>query len=368
MTKILIVEDEEQIRINYGEFLELAGFQTLGADNGIVGVNMAKQYLPDLIICDIMMPGLDGYEVLLQLRSDPVTANIPFIFLTAKADKPFMRQGMELGADDYLTKPISGTELVSAVNARLQRKSILEQEYTSQMDNLRTSLISSLPNMLHAPLTGILGHASLLKANADNVTPKRINHLTDAILNSAQLLQHQIENYLFYSQLEILSTEPDRIAELLNTVTVKPGDQIAKVASEKAIHWKRENDLTIDVTNAPIPIATVHLEKIAEELIDNAFKFSDPGTPVQVKVDSDDDVLAFFISNQGQGMAQEHIKNVGAYMRFPQKLEAQYGAGLGLIIAKRLVELHNAVIMISSVSGENLTICVEFPLADRKHA
>ncbi|MBN1965567.1 MAG: response regulator, partial [Anaerolineae bacterium] len=105
MTRVLVIEDEEPIRENIIEILEMEEFEAVGAANGLLGVEAAQENPPDLIICDITMPGLDGYEVLLQLRQDTATASIPFVFLTARADRSFMRHGMELGADDYLTKP-----------------------------------------------------------------------------------------------------------------------------------------------------------------------------------------------------------------------------------------------------------------------
>ncbi|MCB9450813.1 MAG: response regulator [Anaerolineaceae bacterium] len=362
MNKILIIEDEDAIRTNFGEILEFQGFYPMGAENGAIGVEMAKQYLPDLIVCDITMPVLDGYGVLLQLRSDPVTANIPFIFMTARADRPFVRHGMELGADDYLTKPCSGAELVAAVNARLDRKEMAKKEYSSQMAELRTSLATALPNALHAPLIGVLGHADRLRSDVTEFSPQQIVEMAQQIYKSGHVLQRQVENYLFYAQLEILSTEPERIQALRNEVTENPADVVAKAAQEKAALWNREQDLEIRVNDTPIRIAADQLAKIAEELIDNAFKFSIPGTPVRVTMDAGEDTLALFISDEGQGIANEEIRNIGAYMQFRRKLHEPQGTGLGLIIAKRLVELHNATMTISSIPEQETTICVEFPL------
>src|SRR5688500_4144252 len=113
MTLILVIEDSDSIRSNIAEILEYEDFTMIQAENGKVGVQRAQESLPDLIICDIMMPELDGYGVLLELRSQTVTATIPFIFLTAKADRESMRLGMVSGADDYLTKPFTSSELLA---------------------------------------------------------------------------------------------------------------------------------------------------------------------------------------------------------------------------------------------------------------
>ena len=131
MKKILVIEDEPAVRANILELLELEDFYGIGAENGLIGIVWALEHLPDLIICDVMMPELDGYGVLTTLREEPLTATIPFIFLTAKADKTDLRQGMELGADDYLTKPFTDTELLKAIAARFEKQAAIMQQYTS---------------------------------------------------------------------------------------------------------------------------------------------------------------------------------------------------------------------------------------------
>lgn len=129
MTHVLVIEDETMLLENIKETLEMEYYDVSCAENGRVGVEVALREKPDLIVCDIMMPELDGFGVLLELRSNPVSATIPFIFLTARADRGSMRQGMEMGADDYLTKPFTPNELITAVKARLEKHAAVVQEY-----------------------------------------------------------------------------------------------------------------------------------------------------------------------------------------------------------------------------------------------
>lgn len=142
MTKILVIEDEQLVRENILDLLEAEGFEGVGAENGHVGITWAWDYKPDLIICDVMMPELDGYEVLKLLRKEPVTATIPVIFLTAKADKSDLRQGMQLGADDYLTKPFTSADLLGAISVRLERKAAFIRQSERKLEELRKSLTS----------------------------------------------------------------------------------------------------------------------------------------------------------------------------------------------------------------------------------
>src|SRR5690349_4624026 len=127
MKKILLIEDNPEVRENTSEILSLANYDVVVAENGKVGVELAQRERPDLIICDIMMPELDGYGVLHILSKKDDTASIPFIFLTAKTEKTDIRKGMNLGADDYLTKPFDDTELLNAIETRLRKSDILKK-------------------------------------------------------------------------------------------------------------------------------------------------------------------------------------------------------------------------------------------------
>lgn len=138
--KILLIEDNQEIRENTAEILELSNYQVVTAPDGKQGIEMALSEKPDLIVCDIMMPVLDGYGVLHALHKNDATKNIPFIFLTAKTERLDLRKGMEMGADDYITKPFSGTELLSAIEGRLKKIDLLKQEFGSGIEGVNKLL------------------------------------------------------------------------------------------------------------------------------------------------------------------------------------------------------------------------------------
>jgi YesN/AraC family two-component response regulator len=131
MAKILVIEDELESRDVFLEILKMEGFEVIGAENGLEGVHKAEEHLPDLVICDIMMPELDGYGVLTTLRQKPATAIIPLIFLTGKATKAEFREGMKLGADDYITKPTTVQELLGAIAAQLEKQAAQKRWYAT---------------------------------------------------------------------------------------------------------------------------------------------------------------------------------------------------------------------------------------------
>lgn len=137
MKTILLIEDNLDVRENTAEILELADYKVLTAENGKIGIELAKKNAPDLVICDIMMPELDGYGVIHVLSKNPETAAIPFIFLTAKTEKGDIRKGMNLGADDYLTKPFDDVELLDAVEIRLKKHELVRKQSSTTLENIQ---------------------------------------------------------------------------------------------------------------------------------------------------------------------------------------------------------------------------------------
>jgi len=140
MKSVLVIDDNQGIREITAEIMELAGYKTFTAENGKKGVELAVREKPDVIICDIMMPELDGYGVLHLLRKNPDTSHIPFIFLTAKTERSDLRKGMEMGADDYVTKPFDEIELLNAVEIRLKKAEVLQQRYAASAEGLNSFL------------------------------------------------------------------------------------------------------------------------------------------------------------------------------------------------------------------------------------
>jgi DNA-binding response OmpR family regulator len=140
MKKVLIIEDNKDVRENTADILELANYEVCTAANGKLGVELAKKVNPDIILCDIMMPELNGYEVLQHLRKDKKTASIPFIFLTAKAERTDVRKGMNLGADDYLTKSFEENELLEAISIRLKKHYFLKKEFSKDIKGIHQFL------------------------------------------------------------------------------------------------------------------------------------------------------------------------------------------------------------------------------------
>lgn len=203
MTKILVIEDEILVRENLLDLLEAENFQAIGAANGRRGVELAQEILPDLIICDVMMPELDGYDVLKTLQQNVATATIPFIFVTAKSDDTDLRQGMLLGSDDYLTKPYDLRELLQAITVRLQKHARLQQKTQQQLDTLRTSITLSMSPELRTPLDTIVDLSETLFSDPYSVSPEEIAAIATYIHTSANQVHHLIQDFLDRTHLEL---------------------------------------------------------------------------------------------------------------------------------------------------------------------
>ncbi|MBN1430651.1 MAG: response regulator [Anaerolineae bacterium] len=362
MTTVLVIEDELPILEAIVRILQYHHFDVIGAENGLVGVQMARLHLPDVIICDIVMPKLDGYGVLLQLSDDPVTAAIPFIFLTAIEDWSDMRRSMELGADDYITKPCSPQDLLTAINTRLNKQESMRDRYQQQMSELREGIVHALPHELRTPLASILGYSSILADDTDTLSLDELRDIGIKVGQAATRLHRQIENYLLYAQLELAKVDPAGQGDvIMEGDTVSPAEVTQQMALRRASDDDREADLILNLVNSPVRIAEVNLQKILRELLDNAFKFSESGTPVQVKASLSSNAWLLSITDHGRGMTTDQITGIGAYMQFQRKLYEQQGSGLGLTIARDLAELHEGQLAITSSPGKYTTVQLKLP-------
>ena len=361
MKKILVIDDEEWLR----EMIHLAGsqkgYEVIEAANGEEGIAQARKELPDLILCDVNMQKVDGYLTLSSLRSEPATASIPFILMTGLADQAGMRHGMELGADDYLPKPFTIEGLYTAVDVRLKKVNVVRQEAERKLADLRENISLMLPHELRTPLNGILAYGEILTSDAAMLQPGEIAEMGQVIYQSGKRLEHLIENFLIYAQLELLGSDPQKLQSLRGKQTPHAAQVVEKHAREQAKESNREADLTLELEKGTLPISEDYLGKIVAELVRNALKFSQRGTPVRVNLKDSADAMTLTVIDQGRGFSAEHITKVGAYMQFDRKMHEQQGLGLGLTICRRLTDLHGGSLAIQSKSGTGATVTVKFP-------
>jgi len=369
---ILVVDDNPTNLEVLSDCLTEFGYTVLLKKDGEKALALLERRIPDIILLDILMPGIDGFETCKRLKALDSAKDIPVIFMTALSDTSDKIKGFKLGAVDYITKPFHQEEVLARVRAHITIQNLKKSLQTKNRElqkslkrerkmaeDLRLSLSISLPHELRTPLNSILGFSSFLKDPADLPEPDKIAEYGDAIHRGGLRLSRLIENSLLYANLKLLKyTSRDRISDK-DDVFVDAQPFITSVALLKAKDAQRQDDLQLSLTDANIRVSPQNINKIIIELLDNAFKFSNPGTLVHINSIVNGNLFILNITDQGRGMTEEQIANMGAYMQFNREFHEQQGAGLGLIVVNLLTQLEGGILSIDSKPG-GTTISIVF--------
>ncbi len=366
---ILVVDDNPTNLDVLSEYLIDSGFTLLLKRDGEKALELVKRRKPDLILLDIVMPGIDGFETCRRLKAQEDTKHIPVIFMSALSDTVEKVKGFKAGAVDYITKPFQHEEVVSRVKTHLtiqnlkknleaknkELKELLERE-RKLAEDMRLNLSISLPHELRTPLNIVLGFSGLLINPSCLPDTDKIAEYGNAIYNSGLRLHRLVENALLYANLKLLKYTPADKKICRSDTASRAGRLILSVARKKAVEVQRQEDLAAEVSNAEVRISPRNFEKILSELLDNAFKFSQPGTPVRVKTTINGSLYIISISDQGCGMTKEQIANIGAYMQFERQRMEQQGSGLGLVISHLLTRLEGGMLSVDSKPEAGTTV------------
>jgi CheY-like chemotaxis protein len=344
VARILAIDDDRSVLSMVSRQLVAEGHEVETAPDGLTGIERAREFLPDLILCDIVMPDPNGFEVLAALRRDPQTSAIPLIFLTGVPDPTALRPGAALGADDYLLKPFTREDLAHVVEARLARLNFVRREARRRLDALSGSLEGALPRGLLSPLTAIVGLSVFLRDEGASVPPELVCEIANGILEGSRRLEHRIEKLLTYATLERL-VQASRAATTHKTRhTADPGELIHRVAAEVGVALDRRADLELHADGGPLAVDPEHLARLAYELTENAFKFSPAGTPVSVVLrPQGDNVFRLLVEDQGPGIPGDVLTDPPVCAGLGMEDE---GTGFGLPIARRICKLYGATLAI----------------------
>ena len=362
MTHILVIEDDPGVADSIAQVLKIAGYTVTLAADGKAGIEASTTCAPDVILCDLMMPVVSGYEVLKAIKAEPTTSAIPIIIVSALSERIQQRRGMELGADDYLTKPFEPEDLISAIQTQIEKHHSLTDHHEISLRLMRNNIAYALPHELRTPLMQIMGYAQLLEMEPDPMDSNAVHEYAGYITKASERLQHFIENYLVFAQLEILVTSHDEMVKLRAHRVEDASSVITRVAVDRASRHHRTDDLKIRLVPVALGISEANLEKIIVELVDNAFKFSTAGTQVVIEDTFDGQSYQLIIRDSGRGMQTEQLKLLDAYMQFDRAIYEQQGIGLGFYIAKRLVEIYGGSISPVSQPEVGTTVTMTFPV------
>ncbi len=363
MSKILVIDDETWLREMIRLALEQQGFEIIEAMDSVEGVAQAREQLPDLILCDVNMDKQGaGYTTLAKLREDATTAAIPFILMTGLADAAGMRHGMDLGADDYLPKPFKVDELYATVNARLRKVQSVREEAEKKLSMLRSQISLMLPHEMRTPLNGIISNAEMLAESAAALDPQTIAEMSQEIASPASGSKADRE----FSDLRAVGNRRHRHAEH-QPPALRP-NQPAGGNRPRRCHGAGGKSRALEQTQ-PRP------RRCAAADGRGLFQENRRGTRAErVAVfrgrhagarppEATADAAEFSVQDDGRGFSNEQISRIGAYMQFERKMQDEQGFGLGLAIAKKLVELHGGELLIESNPGIGSTVTVKLPKA-----
>lgn len=350
MHSILLIDDDDTIlRLLESALSDL--YTVHVAANGRTGLTLAREVLPGLVLCDIGLPDMDGYDVVTQLRSSPSTTLIPVVFLTAATDRESMRRAMALGAEDFLTKPFTITELREAVRTQFAKQDARERRFEAVLAELRDNISTSLPHEIRTSIMVVQGYTELLMA--DHPPDSTAHEMLATIHQHTARMSRLAEKFLWY----VRSNWPlsPREAALVERF---PDDLLRNLALDVAARSERERDLHLDAHSGCVKAPTEHLERLFSELLDNAFKFSQAGTPVSISATCEDAWYHVSICDEGRGMSMEQIASMGAFMQFERQQYEQQGTGLGLMIAYQIVKALNGEFKLNS-PGTGSGTCVD---------
>ena len=363
MTKILVIEDMRDLREDVLEILRIENYEVFGADNGVAGLELAIREAPDLIVCDITMPGMDGYEVLQHIRKNREVATTPFIFLTARTERESRRHGMVLGADDYITKPFEMDELLTSISSQLRRRQELNDAANEHLEMLRTSIMTALPHELRTPLNTVIGFSEMLMMEAIHLKADQVIDWSSKVNEAGRRLHALVENYLYYVRLQMAPFQPEVMREFETAALSSPGYIIEEQATRMADRAGRVDDLVLDISESHLQIQVRYedMVKITNELVDNAFKFSEDGTAVKVEAGLCEDHFELTVSDEGRGLTPAQIKQIGPYVQFERNFFEQQGIGFGLSLVRDLCRLYGGNTVIEAAEP-GLRVTAMFPL------
>lgn len=364
--QILVVEDQDLLLMAIRDVLEMEGYQVTTAGDGIEGLEMMRNTMPDLIIADISMPRMDGYKFFEAVHARSEWVPIPFIFLTARAEKEDRLKGKAMGAEDYLVKPFDPQELLIVVRSRIGRAEAIREATEGEFEELKQQIITLLSHELRTPLTSVYGYTELALEDAASLPSGEFQQYLIGIRRGADRLRVLVEDLLMVVRLD--TGQLEREFRLLATLRHNIGELVAHTVKLYGAQAARD-DIALEIDVAPdLPPLLIYETFFTDalgRLVDNAIKFSRrKGKRVLVSAKAVEGWVHIAVTDEGVGISPQGVTRL--FERFRQinrEQMEQQGIGLGLSIAKALIACMGGDISVESVLGEGSTFTISLPAA-----
>ncbi len=340
--KILVIEDELEIREIIVDLLSEEGYNVHEACDGQAGLDAIEKVQPDLIVSDVGMPRVTGFELLEQVRSNPKTSTTSFILLTALTDRTDVRHGMSHGADDYITKPFSSDELLDSVQAILQKVSAYQAQHAEEAGEIGSVFDKLIPSSIREPLSTVVGIAQLLKSDWASMDAAAIEECLSGIEEAATDMGRVAENLSLYAglrlhpnSLHISSDDPSAYAS---------DNDILQAMVECAERWKRTDQLDIELEPFALKVSREAMVKTSDELLTHLFYYTDADSSLSIKGKNQDDGYLLTITG-GNSQLPDPTK--------AEEFEPQLGLALACDILERV---GGKLVWTRNSGGENQVI------------
>lgn len=358
---IQVIEDDPYLNLAISETLRSYNFTVESFANGKLALEWLKEHRPDVILCDIVMPGMDGYTVLRHTRADPQLRTLPFIFLTARASQADQRLAREIGIEDFLTKPVDSDNLVISIKNALRRQQRMLEESLRQMDALRHRIVNILQHEFRTPLTFVLGYAEYLVETVDSgVDLEELRSSASAILDGGRRLQRLIEGFLLLADLQNYELKSTDLRDL-NALNLWQSIALQFEAQLQAAGLQL---VTLDHNaNATVNGSSNLLQEVLKRLLDNAIRYRRPNSRyIGLSVESVTPYVGLRIVDEGVGMASDQLKELAKPFEQPDRENrTTSGAGISLALSRHIASLHGGKLEIESEANKGTTVTLWLP-------
>jgi two-component system, sensor histidine kinase and response regulator len=362
-TTILVVEDNVDLNMAICEILESYSFVSHSAKDGYEALDWLKAHKPDMILCDIMMPGMDGYTLLKHARADTELRTLPFIFLTARTSVADQRLAKEIGIEDYLTKPVDSSDLIAAINNALRRRQIMQDEMQKQMNGLRDRIVAILQHEFRTPLTFVLGYSEyLLDVTKGTFNLDELRTSAAAILDGGRRLQQLVETFLLLAELQNRTLKPEDVIRVdPNQLMHETFQECEKSLTDAGL----VAELRLSKEKVAIYADSEILREALRRLLDNAARYRRAESKVVwLSVEQVATYVGLRVRDEGRGIPPEMVERFATpFEQVDRDNRTEPGAGLSLALIRHVAHLHGGSFEIESNYGEGSTFTLWLPAA-----
>ena len=360
-SSLILLVDDEQVNLElFSTILGEEGYRTLTAKTADNALQLLQNNKPDLIISDIYMPEMGGFEFYEKVQKMPEFRSVPFIFLSALSDRQHVREGKELGADDYLTKPVDIDELVTTVKGKLKRAASLRSAMQNEFGNLKEQILATLSHELNTPLTYIIGFSEIISSSESQIPMEELKEFAGLIRQGGGRLKNLVDDFLETVQIDSGKTseyysKSKKEFNLSETISSLSRDFSTHLV-EKKVQFQTDFPDSLYVVGSETLI-----REVVERLLSNAAKFTFEGR-ISLFAYEEDDIVRLEIADTGVGIPEKELPRVcEKFYQVNKDKQQQQGSGLGLYIASSLAKINHCELTISSAEGVGTKVTLNIP-------